>query len=125
MASRSPDEKTLYVAQSDGSAPVIMAFDLGDAGINNGRVFFDAKPLQGSGPGGPDGLKVDAKGNLFAIGPGGVLVISREGKHLGTIRPSEKEPTANCAFGDDGSTLYMTNDSTLCRIRLQDEGQRV
>ena len=120
----SPDEKTLYVAQSDADNPIIMAWDLAPDGITNGRVFFDAKLLKGKGPGGPDGMKVDAAGNVFATGPGGVLVITKEGKHLGTIRPSETQPTANCAFGGtDGTWLYMTNDSHLCRIKLNTKGK--
>jgi gluconolactonase len=120
----SPDDKTLYVAQSDGKKPIIMAFDVTADGIANGRLFFDAKPLQGSGPGGPDGMKTDAAGNVFAAGPGGIMVLSKEGKHLGTIRPSEDHPTANCCFGGtDGTWLYMTNDHTLCRIKLNTKGK--
>jgi SMP-30/Gluconolactonase/LRE-like region len=55
-----------------------------------------------------------------ATGPGGVLVIAPDGRHLGTIRTGQR--TANCAFGDDGSTLYMTSDSLLLRIRLATRG---
>ena len=65
-------------------------------------------------------MKVDRNGNLFATGPGGVLVFSPTGKHLGTIMTGEL--TANVAFGDDGSTLYMTADKTLMRIRLSTKG---
>jgi gluconolactonase len=120
----SPDEKTLYVAQSDADNPILMAWDLGPNGLSNGRVFFDAKPLMGKGAGGPDGMKVDAAGNVFATGPGGVMVITKEGKHLGTIRPSETQPTANCTFGGaDGTWLYMTNDSHLCRVKLNTKGK--
>ena len=67
-------------------------------------------------PGLPDGLKVDATGNLFATGPGGVLIFSAEGGHLGTINTTKA--TANCAFDEDGTTLYMTADDTLLRIQL-------
>ena len=67
-----------------------------------------------------DGLKVDAKGNIFATGPGGILVLSPEGKHLGTIYPGDL--VANCAFGDDGSTLYMTVNRQLMRVRTQTKG---
>ena len=59
-------------------------------------------------PGLPDGLKIDTEGNLFATGPGGVLVISPAGKHLGTIVTGQA--TSNVAFGDDGRTLYITAD---------------
>lgn len=118
----SPDEKTLYVANSDPENPIITAFDVNKAiEVGNGRVFFDAKSLQGEGRKGlPDGMRVDAKGNLFATGPGGVMIISPEGKHLGTISPGKA--TANCAFGEDGSTLFMTSDMYLCRVRLKTKG---
>ncbi|MCP5515855.1 MAG: SMP-30/gluconolactonase/LRE family protein [Verrucomicrobiales bacterium] len=117
----SPDEKTLYVAISDPDHPAIMAYPVNDDGLlGAGACFFDAAPLQAGGKGLPDGLKVDRQGNLFATGPGGVLVISPEGKHLGTIQTGEA--TANCAFGDDGSMLYMTADMFLCRIRTSTVG---
>jgi gluconolactonase len=118
----SPDEKTLYVAISDGKAPRIMAYGIQANGtLDAGRLFFDAAPLVPGRKGSPDGLKVDVKGNLFATGPGGVLVLSPDGKHLGTIATGE--PTANCAWGDDGSTLYITANSYLCRIRTSTKGK--
>jgi len=114
----SPDEKRLYVAQSDPAAPVWRAFDVRDDGtLDEGRVFFDATDLARSRTGLPDGLKVDAAGNLFATGPGGVLVLAADGTHLGTILTGRK--TANCGFGDDGRTLYITAHTLLCRVRLR------
>jgi gluconolactonase len=113
----SPDEKTLYVANSDPERAIWMAYDVrADGSIANGRVFFDATPRVDELPGLPDGLKVDDEGNLFATGPGGVLVLAPDGRHLGTIVTTQ--PTANCAFGDAGESLYMTADSYLLRIRL-------
>jgi gluconolactonase len=119
----SPDEKTLYVAVSDPAKPVLMAFDVNDDGsIARGRVFFDATPLAREGKKGlPDGMKVDQKGNVFLGGPGGILVLNPDGKHLGTIVTGQT--TANCAFGDDGSTLYMAADSYFMRIRLTTKGE--
>lgn len=118
----SPDEKTLYVAVSDPKVPVVMAYDLKpDGTIANGRVFFDAKPLmKPENKGLPDGLKVDRAGNLFVTGPGGVLVITAKARHLGTIKTGEA--TANCGWGDDGSTLYITADMYLARIKTQTKG---
>ena len=118
----SPDERTLYVANSDPKRPIWMAFDVqGDGTLSNGRVFFDASELLAAGKRGmPDGMAVDKRGNLFATGPGGVLVISPEGEHLGTIATGEL--AANCTFGDDGSTLYITSDPMLVRIRLNTSG---
>lgn len=118
----SHDESILYVAISDAKNPVIMAYDLKpDGSITNGRTFFSVAHLLEGRKGITDGLKVDSKGNLFATGPGGVLVISPEGKHLGTINTGE--PTANCAWGDDGSTLYITANKYLCRIKTSTRGK--
>ena len=118
----SPDGKTLYVAVSDPARAIWMAYDVdADGGVRNGRVFFDATSFVKAGKKGlPDGLKVDVDGNIFATGPGGVFVFSPAGKHLGTIVTGE--PTANCGFGDDGQTLYMTANDKLTRIRLKTRG---
>jgi gluconolactonase len=95
-----------------------MAYDLAaDGTASNGRVFSDATSMVPDRPGLPDGLKVDAAGNVFATGPGGVLVFSPDGSHLGTIDTTKA--TANCAFDADKSTLYMTADDMLLRIRLR------
>lgn len=117
----SPDEKTLYVAQSDSNNAIYMAYQVGDDGtIDEGRVLLDATPLLQFNQGNPDGMAIDEHGNLFATGPGGVLIITPEGKHLGTIRTGEK--IANCAFGDDGRTLYMTSHMHLCRVKVKTKG---
>ena len=114
----SPDEKILYVAQSDPNQAIIMAYPVqADGSLGKGKVFYDATPIvkEGKLKGLPDGLKLDKKGNLFATGPGGILIISPEGKLLGRI--DTNEPTANCAWGGDGSTLYITSNMHLCRIK--------
>ena len=117
----SPDEKTLYVAQSDPERAIIMAFPvLADGNIGKGRVFVDETSGVNKMPGLPDGMKVDRAGNLFATGPGGVHVISPEGKLIGRIETGEA--TANCAWGDDGSTLYITADMYLCRVKTRTRG---
>ena len=114
----SPDEQTLYVANSDAENMVWMAYDLDDEGASNGRVFYDVNDQTAAGA--ADGMKVDRAGNLFATGPGGVWIIAPDGTHLGTI--STGEVTANVAWGDDGRTLYMTASTGLYRIRLSTEG---
>jgi gluconolactonase len=118
----SPDEKTLYVAQSDPAAAVWRAFDVKDDGtITNSRILFDATGWVKAGRKGlPDGLKVDKDGNLWATGPGGVVVLDKNGKHLGTINTGEA--TANCGWGGDGSTLYITADMHLGRITTSTKG---
>jgi gluconolactonase len=118
----SPDEKTLYVANSDREKAVWMAFDVKDDGtLDKSRVFFDATEWVKAKKGLPDGIKIDQQGNLFATGPGGVLVFAPDGTYLGAIDPGVA--TANCAFGDDGSTLYLTAHQNLCRIRLSTKGK--
>ncbi len=117
-----PDEKTLYVANSDPKRAVWTAFPVKDDGtLGPGRLFFDATASGGTKKGLPDGMKVDQSGNLFATGPGGVLIFDPDGTHLGTLATGEA--TANCGFGDDGSTLYVTADMYLVRIRLKTIGR--
>lgn len=116
----SPDEKTLYVANSDASNKVWMAYEvMYDGTLGTGRVFFDVNDQDETGA--ADGLKVDVDGNLFATGPGGVWIFDAGGNHLGTIKPDEVP--ANVAWGDDGSTLYMTARTGLYRIRLSTRGK--
>lgn len=120
----SPDERTLYVGSTDDKTPVVMAFTLDKNGaVTSHRVLFDATALiaKTKRQGGFDGLKVDASGNLWTSGPGGVLIITPEGKHLGTILTGRA--TANCTFGGtDGHTLFMTADHTLLRIKTKAKG---
>ncbi|MEY2410236.1 MAG: gluconolactonase [Verrucomicrobiota bacterium] len=118
----SPDEKILYVACSDPKVAVWMAHDVKEDGtLSNARVFFDATSMVSpANKGLPDGMKVDAQGNLWATGPGGVFILSPDGKHLGTIHTGEA--TANCAWAEDGSTLYITADMFLCRLRTKVKG---
>jgi gluconolactonase len=114
----SPDEKTLYVAVSDPAATRVMAYEImSDGSVANARTFFDAQPLKSpQRKGGCDGLKVDTEGNVWTTGPGGVIVLSKTGKHLGTILTGQA--TANCAFGGEGrDTLYITADMHLLRVK--------
>ncbi len=119
----SPDEKTLYVANSDPARAIWMAFPVKEDGtLGQGKLFFDATDLVKAGKKGlPDGMKVDAHGHLFATGPGGVLVFSPHGQHLGTIATGV--PTANCGWGNDGTVLYVCADKDLCRIKTSTKGK--
>jgi gluconolactonase len=118
----SPDEKKLYVASSDPDKAIWMVYDvLPDGTIANGKVFFDATAwVKEKRPGLPDGMKIDKDGNIFATGPGGVQVFSPEGKHLGTFDTGV--PTSNVAWGEDGSTLYITANTALLRVKLNTKG---
>ena len=118
----SPDAKTLYVANSDRSNAVWMAFELLDSGtrLGPGRVFASAQKFVAERPGAPDGLKVDRAGNVFATGPGGVYVFAPDGTHLGSILFNQ--PTGNCAWGEDGSTLFITSNKSVYRARLATSG---
>ncbi len=112
-----PDGQTLYVAQSDPERAVVMAYPVKkDGGLGAGRIFYDATPLVKKGLKGlPDGLKLDQSGNVWTTGPGGILILSPKGTLLGRIMTGQA--TANCAWGDDGKTLYITADGYLCRVR--------
>lgn len=118
----SPDEKTLYVAQSDPERPVVMAYPVQtDGSVGKGRVVFGPDGLKKQNlQGGFDGMKVDRDGNLWVTGPGGVLVLSPTGDFLGHVRIGGA--TANCAWGDDGTTLYITADMYLCRLKTTAKG---
>jgi gluconolactonase len=119
----SPDQRTLYVANSDRERPLWMAYAIDPAGkVTGRRVFADARDLvNDAAPGAPDGLTVAADGVVFATGPGGVIVISAAGQRLGRIATGK--PISNCKFGDDGKSLYLTTHDTLARIRLNTRGQ--
>lgn len=110
----SPDESVLYVSNSDArSQPVIMAYPVQpDGTLGEGRVFYDSWG---------DGMCIDQRGDLFVAGPSnGVLVLSPSGEHLGTLHTTVR--TANCTFGSDGSTLYVTANTHLMRIRTSAKG---
>lgn len=114
----SPDEKTLYVANSSGENPIWMAYDITEDGnLANGRVFHDASDFVGVDPGSQDGMDVDANGNIYATGPGGVWIFSPDGTVLGKIKTNK--PTANCTIGQDGKTLFITADDQLLSIPLK------
>lgn len=119
----SPDEKTLYLAVSDKDQPRIMAYDLSsEMKAANPRILFDATPLKSPArKGSCDGMKVDAAGNLWTTGPGGILILDKTGKHLGTILTGQN--TGNCAFGGPANdTLYITADMFLLRVKTQVKG---
>lgn len=120
----SPDETTLYVANSFRENTVWMAYALDEAGgiAGEGRVFASAQAwADGGAKGLPDGMAVDIEGNLWATGPGGVYVIDPDGNILGLIDTGTA--VANCAFGGpEGRTLYLTSHTFLARIETNVKG---
>ena len=118
----SPDEKYLYVGDWDDKKKIVMRYEVNaDGTLKNGKLFFDMTSAPGEDA--LDGIKVDQKGNLYVSGPGGLWIISPEGKHLGTII-APKHPH-NFAWGDeDGKTLYICARSGLYRMRLNIAGIR-
>ena len=119
----SPDGRYLYVANfeqgTQGADREVfwMRYTLDKSGkVIHSEVFFKAEDT--SLPGGPDGMKVDKNGNLFLTGPGGILIVSPEGEHLGTI--GLPIPPTNLSFGPRERTLYATARSILVRIQLKE-----
>jgi gluconolactonase len=118
----SPDERYLYVANWDEKKKVVMRYRANlDGTLGDREVFFDMTSAPGEDA--LDGIKVDVQGNLYVSGPGGLWILSPEGKHLGTIVGPEHPH--NLAWGDaDGRTLYLTAQTGLYRVRLRIKGIR-
>ncbi len=118
----SPDEKTLYVANSHDSRNIIVAFPVNaDGTLGKGQEIFNARDIIGKRPGSCDGLVVDKHGNVFATVPGGVAIFSPDGKQLGLLNTDDR--TANVEFGEDGSTLFICANHNLLRIRTTTKGE--
>ena len=118
----SPDEKYLYVGDWDEKKKVVMRYPVRpDGSVGAGTVFFDMTSAPGEDA--IDGLKVDRAGNLYVSGPGGLWILSPEGRHLGTlVTPMHPH---NFAWGDeDGRALYLCARTGLYRIRLGIPGVR-
>ncbi len=118
----SPDQRTLYLALSDETRAEILAYTLDAAGMPTGsRVFHDMSDgIARKLPGLPDGIKVDTTGRVYATGPGGVHILAPDGTPLGLIATGKA--VANCAFGEDGRTLFLTSHDMLARVRLKARG---
>ena len=114
----SPDQKTLYVAQSDPDKPIWMSFPIkDDKTLGEGKELLNAKQYMEEFPGLPDGLAVHPDGTIFGSGPGAVYVFKPDGKLIGRLITAGR--TSNCTFSDDKKTLYITADSYLCRVKLK------
>ncbi|QJW99699.1 SMP-30/gluconolactonase/LRE family protein [Frigoriglobus tundricola] len=119
----SPDERTLYVANSDPEKAIWVAFPINaDGTLGKGKLVHDATADVRASPnkGLPDGLKVDAKGNIFATAVNGVYVFAPDHTLLGRIVTNDK--TANCGWGDDGTVLYLCTNDKLTRVKTSTKG---
>jgi len=119
----SPNQGWLYVSNSDPDNPIIRVYELALDGsaMDEGKLFQDFRAeVAQKLPGLPDGLKVGAGGRVFATGPGGVYILSPEGKRLGLI--STGKAIANCCFGEDGKTLFLTSSDMIAKVRLKSGG---
>ncbi len=114
----SPDESTLYVAQSDPDRPVWVAFPIDKAGkLGASKLLYNASEAMKEFPGLPDGMAVAKNGTLFGSGPGGIYVMSPQGKLYGRIITGGR--TSNCTFDSQQKSLFITADSYLCRVQLK------
>jgi gluconolactonase len=114
----SPDGKTLYVSNSLPDM-YVRAYDVSaDGKLSNPRKLIS---FPGSATDVPDGLKVDSAGNIWATGPGGLRIISPQGKVLGQL--IVPEIVANVGFADDGKTVYLTGSTSLYRLKTKIAGE--
>lgn len=118
----SPDQRTLYLALSDETKAQVLAYRLDAQGMpQDSRLFHDMSDgIARKAPGLPDGIKTDIAGRVYATGPGGVHILAPDGEPLGLIATGKA--VANCAFGEDGRTLFLTSHDMLARIRLKARG---
>ncbi len=113
----SPDEKSLYVANSDPAKARWYKFELSDSAITTGKIYYDVTNLTATEKGLPDGMKIDKHGNVFASGPGGLFIFNADGKLVGRVKIPEA--TSNCALSGDEKTLFITSDMLILRLKLR------
>ena len=117
----SPDEKTLYVSSTGKDASIYAFAVKKDGTLGEKKIVFDANAQPDTGRGAPDGMKIDKNGYVYSGALGGIAVIDpKDGKLLGRFEFGV--PTANCAWGDDGSVLYITSNTAIYRIKLKTKG---
>ena len=114
----SPDNKILYISNSDNDNKEWMKYELNDQGlIARESVFYHVSAEEGKMPGGPDGMKVNARGYIYASGPGGIWIFNPAGKVLARIYTGEL--TSNCYIDQVHNMLYMTCKSYVMRVKLK------
>lgn len=115
----SPNEKYLYVANSDPEHAIWSRYEIDDATglVSKKEVLYNATEDAKNEKGLPDGLKVNKTGYIFATGPGGVWVFNPAGKAIAKIRTGQA--TSNCAFGSNQNELYITADDYIMRATFK------
>ena len=115
----SPDEKYLYVDNSQPKKQWMRYRVKADGTLTDAKLLYDATADPGAGN--PDGMKVDEEGNIYSAGPGGVWIFTPEGKPLGKLLMPDR--VSNVAWGPDGHTLYITDSASVYRVRLKIAGE--
>ena len=111
-----PGQKQIIIANSDGRKPYWYIYDLGsNDALINGRIFYDATQEARTGRGGPDGMKTDSKGTIYASGPNGIWIFDSSGTVLGKIVVSDR--TSNCSLSKDW--IYITANHRVIRVKLK------
>ncbi|MCW3118922.1 MAG: SMP-30/gluconolactonase/LRE family protein [Chitinophagaceae bacterium] len=114
-----PDQKTLVIGNSDPEKPYWYAYDIAENdSLINPRIFFDSRNASKTERRAPDGFKFDKNGNMFASGPGGILIFDRNAKIIGKIKTSGD--ASNCALSPDEKTLYITANKYVLRIKMRE-----
>ena len=112
-----PNGKTIIVSNSDEVKKRWYLYDIASNGsLSNARVFYDVSDEKGLG--GCDGLKIDDKGNVFASGPGGIWIFTKNGKLIGIIKLNGV-PASNCALTADGKTIFITTSKYVLRVKMR------
>ena len=119
-AALSPDQQTLYISQSDPKAPHLYALDLTNPKASKKRLVDFTPFMDDQNPGLPDGMVIDENGTIFVTGPGGIFIVTPAGEVLGRIKTGKA--SANCTFGEDGKTLFITNHDRLLKLKTQTRG---
>lgn len=115
----SPDGKYLYLDNTEPQKLWLRFRIKPDGTLTERTLLIDATADQRRGS--PDGMKVDSAGNIYSAGPGGVWILSPNGRHLGTI--DLPEVASNLAWGGGQlNVLYITTQSSVYRIRLKTHG---
>jgi len=112
-----PGEKKILISCTDAAKPNWYEYDIKGDSLTNGKLFYSTNGVT-NGKNGPDGLKIDNNGNVFAAGPGGIWIFNIDGKLLGKLLLPDA--VSNCALSADEKTLFITNGSLVLKFKMRD-----